>query len=780
MSDTPESVDASMCASLAADADAAPAAAPEGMFPQVFRRHPFKNGVVRMFRNLGVLDLNVQKLRDVCVPDFGKRSDLKEFWLLVHLFADQVRCTPPGPDTFRMSTSDAFDAMNMVVSTMGENLKTYKEVDAWLKGILKDTPGATGIMSHDDAKSLYDVEKTPATYSWGPGYLLVVTSKKNPKEVWFVEVKLDDLTEDMVWQIATLCPHFPPGQTVSIQVDAHVAGQVMIGMVASCGNQVIPFQVISADIGCGILLLPLVDGEGTHMSVKDMTPQRQGLLRVQHLRACRGGLARGRDADDGKASKALRYLAKAFSFLGKQGDVQAHLLSIYEMVRDLHIPVPGVAGKENHQVFNDLVAGPLHGLPHAKDVAKAAIFAYKFAASLGNSGNHFAEMQSSAKTGKLYVAVHSGSRGFGGKVYKILFHLSVLAGTPGVMHGAQLAGLYGRYYTVLSEFASINRIICAMIVLEGMGLSTDPVVLRTVVSESPDVARVLQVAEDHARGRTANPEDVPMEVEKARTQTLDNLVMGMIHNGLKAFIAWDESGKVTKILVVALKGAICVSRAASLVIIALKAGDGIFVKHLGDPTVRCKEVTIPEAERWVAQGVPFETSLENWKNEVFLAGHGAGRTGPADETARSHTWDELVSGAKRRGYGLNVGLSVLGDHPEGYKNSEEVLLRLEGAGKQEQFITECCYKEGTAYKPNQVEKFKRFLRECLQMLPGKPSQFVWACIDWGVVQFLLDPSERERGGQLHRDALRSYFDDAGVPTPQDLLEPEGPEDMAGA
>ena len=237
---------------------------------------------------------------------------------------------------------------------------------------------------------------------------------------------------------------------------------------------------------------------------------------------------------------------------------------------------------------------------------------------------------------------------------------------------------------------------------------------------------------------------------------------------------------MTKILVVALKGAICVSRAASLATIALKAGDGVIVEYLGDPTVRCKEVSIPEAERLVAQGVPFETSLVNWKNEIFLAGHGAGRTGPADETARLHTWDELVSGAKRRGYALNLGLSVLGDHPDGYKNSEEVLKRLEGSGEQEQFITECGYKEGTGYKPHQEPKFRKFLRECLQMSPGKPSQYVWSCIDWGVVQFFLDPSERERGWWLHRSAMRAYFSDAGVPIPQDLLEPEGGERMAGA
>jgi hypothetical protein len=476
-----------------------------------------------------------------------------------------------------------------------------------------------------------------------------------PGGVWQVEAKLVLNHDDLCHLLNLLVAFVPPGKTVSLQADSHRAGNCWVGLVCSYDETRIPFVPISADIGCGMCMLPILK-DGEQLNTRSLGPEEFRLLQIQVSMTARRTLARGKTAEQGKATVQL--VDEVMTFLGTRespkADLQKWLDDFLQVFDELQIKVP----RDN---LLDYILG--------------------FGMTLGSSGNHFLEMNEGSD-GRLYLVIHSGSRALGAMVYqKISFICSTLYGSNAMAVG-KYVDIYNKAYSVLNKFAVINRILCAIGVLKQLGFAYDGQLLKEyLIHQNPLFAGIA----DH-------PEQI------------GNLIKGVTHNGVKCFVNHQTQQKIF----ILCKGSIAISARASCGIVALRAGEGVEVLVMLNPDAKWLECDLGEIQYYDHYQIIYDIS----STDIEIMGHGAGRSGSATNTWKNSEYSSMLEYYHRNGIIGNLSPNVLGDNPEiAYKSVEEVIKYLpeSRALSKDRLRTRVNHKEGIDPRPHFRTKFADFV-----------------------------------------------------------------------
>lgn len=478
-----------------------------------------------------------------------------------------------------------------------------------------------------------------------------------PAGEWTVEAKLA-LNEAALHHLLNLLVAFvPSGKSVSLQADSHQAGNCWVGLVCVYDEARIPFVPISADIGCGMCLLPLVK-DGVHVNGHDLSPPYMEALQVRVLLTARAALQRGKAAEKGSAAVPL--VDEVLQFLDREHERDAWVEDLRRLFQELDIAVPG----------GDVLA-----------------FAMGFGMTLGSSGNHFLELNQ-GDDGRLYLVIHSGSRGLGAMVYHRISQICcTLYGVNAVAVG-KYAALYNLAYSALNNFAVINRLLCGICVLRHLGCTHGGAALK-----------------DHMVHHTPLFADLAHQPDQVGA-----LLRGVTHNGMKCFV--DHAAR-RKIFVMC-KGAIAISARASCGIVALRAGEGVVVMTFLDATAQWVECDL----RDVGAYADYTAIHDIGATDILLMGHGAGRSTSTTATWKASEYAAVL--AYYRQHGIVGGLSpgVLGDNPvTAYKPVQEVRRHLpEGRARAVGWLrTLVNHKEGIDHRPQWWGKFVDFV---LDAWPG--------------------------------------------------------------
>ena len=584
----------------------------------------------------------------------------------------------------------------------------------------------------------------------GDVHTIRVVLKTNPDVQWTVECKLSrqEITEKLIQQLIPVLEKFPVGKSVSLQVDTHSAGHIFVGMVCSCEGTRIPMVIVSADIGCGMAMMPIIVN-GRQLESSTLTGWKKRAFLIRIARIARQVLARGKVSEEGKTKLPLDLVSKVLSFYGTR-DIGQYLAEFNKLLSDprLELLTPqhlkailrdNSASVDQLITSLDLLSQVGGDLDLAKERAATLIHILGYGCTLGSSGNHFLEI--AEKNGKLFVVTHSGSRALGAAVYKKILDLTALSGSTGMATG-ELAHFYSWAYDLLNQFAQINRLLCAMAVAQAMGWDTDPEILRKAMVADETFAPVSEMFSGE-------------EAEKA----INVLLKGLTHNGVKCFRQWDESGKTTRILFLCVKGAVAVSRRAATVLVALKMGEGCAVFAECNPSINCEEIPLEEGHNLLKAGVPSDTNISNWKELVALYGHGAGRCCSASENFKKFEWTDLVSYLNERGVIANMGPGLLPDHPSGYKDAKKVLKRLPPGAQL--LTTMLGWKECISHQPKHIDKMYQFLDKIftsnrrIEDLSDE-TKLLLGQIDWQLIGFKFKDAPEV---QALMNAIGQYWDD---------------------
>lgn len=229
----------------------------------------------------------------------------------------------------------------------------------------------------------YQIEKA------GPGHYVLTKGVKIPVDFFLSEALFDILEEGAVEQ-AVAATKFPGVLSVKILPDTHTGYGVPIGVVIITDNTILP-TASGYDIGCGMVQL---ETNLTADKVSDPVKRRAWIEKTVGLIGIGKG-EQGKLKPKAKFDDVVKFGAKA---LGR---------------------LPGYTEREFIPVPHDIP------LPDRAQRGKTQL------GSLGG-GNHFCEMQVEEKTGKVWVMIHTGSRGYGHGIADHYFK-----------EGAQLHGLKG-------------------------------------------------------------------------------------------------------------------------------------------------------------------------------------------------------------------------------------------------------------------------------------------------------------------------------------------------
>lgn len=492
---------------------------------------------------------------------------------------------------------------------------------------------------------------------------------------WQVDARLV-LCEAQMLTVATLLydSKIPSGKTVQLQADAHIAGSyTWIGMIASYDDVAIPFATVSADIGCGLSILPVcqpIPGQPPkHLCASDVRDMDQ--FRNVFMLVARKSLYRGKKSDTGDASFTIALFDQALAFLGNQIDLP----------------------RFKRRLASTLATLRLHNGDEGGD--SALLFASRFLQSLGSSGNHFIELAQSSDDGSLYVVTHSGSRGLGATVYSEISAMARVYSGSNVATGP-LCDLYRQSFDILCTFAQVNRILCAMACMHAMRLCIDGSELQAVMCRSRMFANSTLT-----------------DLQKTK------LLFGLTHNGIKTF----ANHRTRQVIHVLSKGAVALSRRADIGIVALRAGEGCDVFVLNDPAAEWVEVA--EA------GADYEQIFDLSQTDLCFAGHGAGRSGSATSTHKRSTYEDMITYYDAVGFIGNLTPGVLGDNPAiAYKSPAEIRqkLPLDQAVYTATLKTLVNHKEGMDFRHG-----KQFAQYCVASYADlAPEKQLW--LDLGLVR----------------------------------------------
>ncbi len=527
---------------------------------------------------------------------------------------------------------------------------------------IKEWPAGRPLHTRPTPLELPTIPKEPGSFELKDLVVEPIPETNNTYQVrhaddtWRLEFKVR-LADKDVRACACLAARFaPPGSTVSLQADAHGAGNVYVGMIMSFAHQAIPVNLVSGDIGCGLSVVPVVRN-GVHLhesSVRDPVSFHSYVLAT-----VRRSLKRGKAAEEG--TMLSQNIGKAMAFYGTE-ELPVWLDEMRDILTHVGITPPAASADAE-----------CDGL--TPEQAQTLQYIARYAQSLGSSGNHFLEMATDEQ-GYYWWVVHSGSRGLGARVYEVIAAACrLLTGGLEIATGP-LAAFYARTYDALNKFAKLNRLLCALAVSNALGFSTDAPTLHAAMKAS-----FLFEPAMRAVGHDAD--------------AMLSLMSGLTHNGLKAYVN-DETRQV---LFVLSKGAIAMTKRASASIVALRAGDGCYVWTLADATCPWYEQRVQDA---VGKVRTEAYQVVHSSPDIIYSGHGAGRSRPTSKTAEQSTFTDVDAFYAEAGIVGNIAPGVLGDNPRiAYNDVPTILahLPLDIAATKSKLATRVTYKEGIVTWP---------------------------------------------------------------------------------
>lgn len=500
---------------------------------------------------------------------------------------------------------------------------------------------------------------------------------------WRLHSKIVLCDRDLTMLAHLIARMAPPGSTARLQADGHVAGTVFVGLVLNYEHTSIPVSIVSADIGCGLTLVPCVRSDGLQLRrVLEGTAAED--FHTYVLGSMRRSLKRGKVAEQGLT--VTEYLREACSFYGET--------ELEDWTREMKYVLDTI------------------GIDYGEDVLS---YVGRFAQSLGSSGNHFMELAEDDHC-KYWLVVHSGSRALGAMVYKAVADACRVVSDGFEIATGPLAEFYTRAYDALNQFAKMNRVVCACAVLADLGLETRAAALQKAMASSELFAPAAAMCH--------GSEDA-----------LFRLLGGLTHNGLKAFV----NDARQEVLYVLSKGAISIDRRASSAIVALRAGEGCVAFTMVDPACSWREVSLAEATRRAYQTV-FDAG-----GGVIFAGHGAGRSQGTNVTARQSTFEEMETYYAEQGMVANIAPGMLGDNPvRAYKPSAEILqqLPLKEACTTSLLRTRVSHKEGMTFSKETTLSCAKFISS---KYAASANHCVWC--DFNLVRSAIDEDAFQKGSE---------------------------------
>ena len=506
----------------------------------------------------------------------------------------------------------------------------------------------------------FEVKKLP-----GDNYVITDTDGER-----YVHMKLDLESEDDMLKLFKLVVKYAPiGCFVELQPDSHVAGEVFVGMVMTYDCKRIPISLVSADIGCGLAMLPVVK-EGKHVNIEDIGVENMEEFKIDFLCNVRKSIRRGRTVERGETVN--ENIHEALSFYGDD-DIISWLEDFIVIFKKIGM-WPDVIQKYKK--------GEIKHEELSEEQDACLMFLSRFCQSLGSSGNHFFELAKDDR-GYMWNVVHSGSRGLGAIIYGVISSSCKILNDGLDVATEELCDFYRLAYDSLNKFARLNRAMCAIAAMKKMGYAYDGETLSRVSSKS----WIFESAGDSCK----------------------DLLRGLCHNGIKAFTN-RETGKLLYVLN---KGSITVSRKLSSSIVALKAGDGCVVYVMNDSSCHWEEVSMKESNVLLESGFEICTSSSEWEGGILFAGHGAGRVQSTTLTENQFEFKDLVQYMKENDVVCNIAPGVLGDHPMGYKDVDEILktLPLDEAACVSHLKTLVSYKEGLPKGPRMSKRFAGYIEK---------------------------------------------------------------------
>ncbi len=204
----------------------------------------------------------------------------------------------------------------------------------------------------------------------GPGHYVLSKGVKIPVNV-FLSDELYQASEEDAWIQMATAANMPGVVEVAVMPDTHVGYGVPIGIVIKTKETILP-TAAGFDIGCGIVQLRSdIDAD----KVQDKAKRRAWIDAVTNLI----GFGKGEGGKRGTRADfedIVKFGAKALGRL--PGSTEREYIPV-----EASVPLPEKAKRGRSQL-----------------------------GSLGG-GNHFCEMQVEEKTGKVWVMIHTGSRGYG-------------------------------------------------------------------------------------------------------------------------------------------------------------------------------------------------------------------------------------------------------------------------------------------------------------------------------------------------------------------------------
>lgn len=541
---------------------------------------------------------------------------------------------------------------------------------------------------------------------------------------WLLDLRLVLTKPSDLDELACIAARFaPPGSTVVMQADSHGAGTAFVGMVMTYNAERIPIGFVSGDIGCGMSVVPVVRCGALEHVRRCANPQAAHHAESYWLAKMRQSLKRGVGAEGGALASTSVLIAEAARFFGT--DLGAWLDEMRYVLDTVGLAVttPAVSSADPLAATEEAAAAaPLAGLTHKQTATLRFVSGY--AQSLGSSGNHFMELATDASDA-YWLVVHSGCRGLGAQVYSAIVAasrvlnaealpaLSSVGGAAECCAGAHraaprgasskkakapatryigqevvtgpLAAFYVRAHEALTDFAKLNRLLCALAVLRSVGASTSAPELQAVMCTAPLFAPAVAAFGSTAAGGEG-------------AEAVASLLRGLVHNAIRAFVN-DATREVHFVMC---KGSVVMTRRAAVSIIALRAGEGCFLWTLADPTCAWRASSVAAAVQARDAGYAVVAGA----TDILSSGHGAGRARSTSATSKASSFEDVAAFFAEEGVVGNLAPGVLGDNPRSaYKDSAAVVatLPLDTARTSGFLKTRVSYKEGISYTQRENE-----------------------------------------------------------------------------
>lgn len=497
--------------------------------------------------------------------------------------------------------------------------------------------------------------------------------------------------------------------SISMQTDAHCVSQSprspWIGLVMIIDGVSIPFELIAADIGCGIGLIPICKDDGTILKKSDLSEKDFELLKGLFLLSCRNTVFRGKGQESGgfkpNIPKLMAFLQTYFDGDCNQIPFEEYIKKFVDMFvklanGDLGI-IDNILSKYANKInYPNISYISKTGKTTEFDDRHSSFIYYIFghSSSLGKDGNHYAELVISKQDGNVYIATHSGSRGLGGDIFKLFSKVSSeTSGGSTVLSDPFLVELYAEAHEMLRQFASYNRAIVTMNIISCMASSKLAFSKKLSTIASIMIAAMV---------------NLPLFQDVSEKDVMQ-LITGKAHNTFSCYI---NNEKQTKGCFLS-KGAITYAINLGLFFSTYSPGkDAGFVGFNISETNLAISCTYKE---FLACPYKPVTSVEcAVKMGVTFGPHGAGRTRSATDTARNISHGDVATYAKANSLWYNLGTSTPGDgsciNPElnAYNNVDTEKLK-QNFDRYMTLETGATFKEGTDFSGINIAKFSGFI-----------------------------------------------------------------------